>query len=161
MVVNRLPSIPDSVTWTQELLRSNVTFYWQNGSAIAVHDFIMFGVPFFVLPVGNWSLIRDKLSPDLISGYTVIDDPSLWGWQYNFTSEHFGYVVNISKTYLKSDGAFYQCMNTMRNTTTNQEFFHYEISRTAAEIGPLSLLAIAAIPIEIAVAVLLIKKYRQ
>ena len=70
-------------------------------------------------------------------------------------------MVNISKTYLKSDGAFYQYMNIMRNTITNQEFYHYEISRTTTEIGPLSLLAIAAIPIEIAVAVLLIKKYRQ
>lgn len=102
MVVNRLPSIPDSVTWAQELLLSNVTVYWQNGSAITIHDFIMFGVPFFVLPVGNWSLIRDNLSPDPILGYTVIDIASLWGWQYNFVNEHFGYVVNISKTYLKS-----------------------------------------------------------
>jgi len=52
-------------------------------------------------------------------------------------------------------------MNTMRDTTTNQEFFHYEISRNPAEIGPLSLLAIVTIPIAMIVAVLLIKKYRQ
>lgn len=99
VIINDLPGIPDDVSSAAQLTFLDFTTYWYNGTEMTHiwKDILMF-VPFYLLPIGNWTLIselRDASTPegefyedeDILRVTVTIDD-----------------TYSITQDILKSDG---------------------------------------------------------
>ncbi|MFW9843675.1 MAG: hypothetical protein ACFFEV_03790, partial [Candidatus Thorarchaeota archaeon] len=92
--ITGLPTIPDDVTSLAQITFLDFDTFWDNGTD--QHDFwanVMHYVPFYVYPLGNWSLIESlwdiEVSQDATSFTATVD-----------SSDFHNYTVTI----LKSDG---------------------------------------------------------
>jgi hypothetical protein len=97
LIIDAVPVIPDNVSHLAQAALYEFTTYWDNGTVMDDfwNNFLLI-MPFYVLPIGNWSLISElygEIDPPVItmnekSIFTVV-------WATNFDS---------TQVVLKSDG---------------------------------------------------------
>ncbi|MGY5881686.1 MAG: hypothetical protein RTV31_15650 [Candidatus Thorarchaeota archaeon] len=92
--ITELPTIPDNVTRLVQIAVLNFGTFWANGTSM--HDFwweIMHYTPFYLFPIGNWSLLESLWDLDVFQDATT------------FTVGGSSELHNATITVLKSDGA--------------------------------------------------------
>jgi hypothetical protein len=164
VIVDSLGPIPDRVSIPEEFELAVLSFYWANGSEInSSSPYLQMRI--IVLPIGNWSLASSVLFGDPPPpNSTVIDNETLFGLRAALVNSFFGFSGNMSLAYLKSDGSLNRYWLTLYSITNGSELMYYDLSRLkegTGQIAPLTLISIAAIPILVVAAVLLIWRYRH
>jgi hypothetical protein len=169
VLVDSLPPIPDMVTEGHPLSYPNLTLYWENGSDVGLWGIgpslvpsLAAHLPRVVFPIGNWSVITGLYYS---SGLTnLFENESVWVERGGEVDPYTNCMENVTATYLKSDGAIFQYLLTIRNTTTQEEVYHFEVIRFAEQTGllvPLSVMVIGGTLILIVDIALLIKMRRH
>ena len=99
VIVNSLPAIPDDVNHFVQLAVYNFTTYWSNGTTMdSLWYDVVHLIPFYVLPIGNWSLI-EELTLEATPTVQVTQDASYFS-RTGAPTEHY----NGTDVLMKSDG---------------------------------------------------------
>jgi hypothetical protein len=170
-----LSPVPETVTQLEQIVLtrgyygSNYSVYYRNGSIPGLPLSVSFAPSIFGYPVGNWSFVASLAYPRSSSGYTAIDNESMWGLEWDSTVT---YVAKTAWIYSKNDGALEQYIYELHNATTDELAIRIMTTRvgnntdtttlTGTGLGSIPVeIALASIPIEICIAVVLIGKYRR
>jgi hypothetical protein len=188
VIIKPLTALNKTVTDLQEIVLtngyyvSNYSVYYMNGSMVGFPLDGSFSPPILAFAVGNWPLVASLVYPASSSGFEAVDNATMWGlkWDVNVT-----FAMKTYDIYLKSDGALYQHIYELHNLTTGEQVIKIVTNRvnnsetTTETTGTSTLttntstlastafsnlsieIALVSIPIEIAIVVLLITKYRR
>ena len=101
VIIDGIPDIPNNVGSLSEIFEKvNRTSYYENGTE-TVHPII-----WYVLPVGNWSLIEYLWLSIEISESDIIDTDNLIGYNYTTVNSMETYIY--SEIYVKTTGVLYR-----------------------------------------------------
>ncbi len=103
--IQHLPTIPDSVDSTMQLVYATGSMTFENGSTIASLPVSSVPVSFLVLPIGNWDHL-DTIFKESASGspYEITWTNDLSNWGFSYTTDMMG-DVTMTLLFSKSDGA--------------------------------------------------------
>ena len=99
VIIDDLPVIPDNISHLYELAFYDFTTYWNNDTYM--DDFwtnVMHLIPFYAIPIGNWSLIRD-LYEEVNPPVAIEEDKSTFK-----VTQGPGEFYNSTQIIMKSDG---------------------------------------------------------
>ena len=99
VIIDDLPVIPDDVSSAAQLTFLDFTTYWDNGTEMTHiwKDIVMF-IPFYLLPIGNWTLLselREASTPQA----EFYEDETILRVTVTIDDDY-----NITQDILKSDG---------------------------------------------------------
>ena len=100
VIIDYLPVIPDNVSTAAQISFLGFTTYYDNGTEMtSVWRDVLMLVPFYLLPIGNWTLITELYDANMPPGEIYQDEAILR------TSVTIGDTYSIIEDIFKSDGS--------------------------------------------------------
>jgi hypothetical protein len=134
MEVLTRPTIPNVVSILDNIPDLGLNMTWANGTSLGwsalIFIFLAVASPFFVCPIGNYTLLGALYTADSFYNGTIYDQSDYWGFNLNgFELIPGNASTNIHVDFLKQDGVLAHWTVVTTNTTSSAELATLTMTR--------------------------------
>jgi hypothetical protein len=134
MEVLTRPTIPNIVSNLTDIPTPSLNITWANGTSLGwsalIFIFLAAASPFFISPIGNFTLLGQLYVANSFYNGTIYDQSGYWGTNLNdFMLIPGNLTTDIHVDYLKQDGVLAHWTATTKNITSSSEIFKLSMVR--------------------------------
>ena len=130
-ITNNPTEPPDDITNMAQI--PTVTGQWRFANDTDASSYI-YGIDFFAVPIGNYSLLSTLVEDEALPGYEEINDVAFWGYKARTAFFDPEIQLRLEIKYQKSDGILSLADINFYNTTSSSSVAGITLTRQGGDI---------------------------